>query len=72
MHCGKFLKWETERLFEEMKIAINKCADRGVHIDSIGIDTWGVDFGLVDAKGNLVYRPVAYRDERTKGADAEI
>ena len=67
VHCGKFLKWETERLFEEMKIAINKCADRGVHIDSIGIDTWGVDFGLVDAKGNLVYRPVAYRDERTNG-----
>ena len=67
VHTGRFLQWETERLFGEMKTAICKAADMGVHIDSIGIDTWGVDFGIVDRQGKLVYRPVAYRDERTNG-----
>ncbi len=64
---GKHLVWETERLFGEMKTALNIAADRGIHIDSIGIDTWGVDFGLIDAEGNIVYMPVSYRDERTNG-----
>ena len=63
----KHLEWEIERLFDEMKTALNIVADRGVHIDSIGIDTWGVDFGIIDAEGKLVYRPVSYRDERTNG-----
>ena len=64
---GKHLVWETERLFEEMKTALGIAADRGVHIDSIGIDTWGVDFGFIDASGNIAYMPVSYRDERTNG-----
>ncbi len=64
---GKHLVWETERLFGEMKTALNIAADRGIHIDSIGIDTWGVDFGLIDKAGNIVYMPVSYRDERTNG-----
>ena len=43
-----------------------------VTIDSIGIDTWGVDFVLLDEKGEMVSDAVAYRDTRTAGADAEI
>ena len=65
--CGKHLKWETERLFNEMKTALDIVADRGIHIESIGIDTWGVDFGFIDREGKLAYAPVAYRDERTNG-----
>ena len=64
---GKHLAWETDRLFEEMKTALNIAADMGVHIDSIGIDTWGVDFGFVDKSGRLAYYPVSYRDDRTNG-----
>ena len=65
VHNGKYLQWETERIFDEMKTAINMIAEKGIHIDSIGVDTWGVDFGIVDKNGKLVYRPVSYRDERT-------
>lgn len=64
---GKHLVWETERLFHEMQTALNIAADRNIHIDSIGIDTWGVDFGLIDKEGNIAYMPVSYRDERTNG-----
>ena len=64
---GKYLMWETERLFDEMKTAINKAASMGVHIDAIGVDTWGVDFGIIDKAGRLAVSPIAYRDERTNG-----
>ncbi|MCR5523361.1 MAG: rhamnulokinase [Clostridia bacterium] len=58
--------WDVLRLFYEIKQSIIKAAQTGP-IDSIGIDTWGVDFGLIDKAGNLVENPVHYRDERTKG-----
>ncbi len=64
---GSSLKWETERLFNEMKTAIGIASERGVRIESIGIDTWGVDFGIIDENGELVFSPVSYRDERTDG-----
>ena len=64
---GKQYVWEYERLCEEMKIAINKAAQAGHHIDAIGVDTWGVDFGIIGKSGELVFSPVAYRDARTDG-----
>ncbi|MCR4620821.1 MAG: rhamnulokinase [Clostridiales bacterium] len=59
--------WEYGRLCEEMKTAINKAAQAGHHIDAIGVDTWGVDFGIIGKNGELVFSPVAYRDSRTDG-----
>lgn len=59
------LYWDVLRLFHEIKQGILKAKPEG--FDSIGIDTWGVDFGLLDKKGNLLENPVNYRDERTKG-----
>ena len=47
VRVGGVLKWEMKRLFGEMKTAIGMVAQRGVRIESIGIDTWGVDFGIV-------------------------
>ena len=61
------LTWDLPRLFFEIKRALNKAALENVKIASIGIDTWGVDYGLLDAKGHLVGDPVHYRDARTDG-----
>ena len=58
--------WDVLRQFFEIKQGILKAKLAG-GFDSIGIDTWGVDFGLVDAFGCLVENPVHYRDLRTKG-----
>jgi len=63
--------WDIDKLVESVKAgidaAIAKCP-----IESIGVDTWGVDFVLLDDRGERCGDSVAYRDERTKGADAEI
>ncbi|MDD6882613.1 MAG: rhamnulokinase [Eubacteriales bacterium] len=64
--AGRFV-WDVQRLFFEMKQALVKIGKAGIHLDAIGIDTWGVDFGLLDKNGNLVSVPVHYRDARTDG-----
>lgn len=61
------LYWDILRLFFEMKQGILKAVKiYGQDIDSIGIDTWGVDFGLLDKKGDLIGNTVHYRDLRTQ------
>ena len=59
--------WDVLRLFYEIKQGILKAKAAG-GFESIGIDTWGVDFGLLDANGRLLANPVHYRDRRTQGA----
>ncbi|MBR0112929.1 MAG: rhamnulokinase [Clostridia bacterium] len=66
VRVGGTLYWDFLRLFHEVKQSISKAALEG-KIDSIGIDTWGVDFGLIDKYGCLIENPVHYRDTRTKG-----
>ena len=63
--CGTFY-WDVLRLFFEIKQGITKAVHQG-GFDAIGIDTWGVDFGLLDKKGRLLNNPVHYRDTRTMG-----
>lgn len=58
--------WDILRLFFEIKTGITKAVVKG-GFDAIGIDTWGVDFGLVDRHGRLISNPVNYRDRRTEG-----
>ena len=58
--------WDVLRLFHEIKQSIIKANAAG-SFDSIGIDTWGVDFGLLDKEGRLLENPVHYRDKRTAG-----
>lgn len=60
--------WDFLRLFHEMKTGILKTYNAG-HKDlaGIGVDTWGVDFGLLSKKGALLGNPVHYRDKRTDG-----
>lgn len=62
------LHWDVLRLFFEIKQGILKCANSGDRdIDCIGIDTWGVDYGLIDKNGKLLGNPFHYRDTRTDG-----
>ncbi|APW61745.1 rhamnulokinase [Paludisphaera borealis] len=61
------LYWDLPRLFDEMKTAIGKTAAVKGSLDGIGVDTWGVDFGLVGRNDTLLGNPVHYRDARTEG-----
>lgn len=62
------LYWDTLRLFHEIRHALFICGrERKLALDGIGIDTWGVDFGLLGPDGALVDNPRHYRDSRTDG-----
>ncbi|MBN1556024.1 MAG: rhamnulokinase [Phycisphaerae bacterium] len=58
--------WDTPFLFAEMLEAMKLCAAKGVRLTSMAVDTWGVDFGLLDERGKLLGLPVSYRDGRTE------
>ena len=66
------LIWDVEHLFEEIKTGMKKCAELGKIPFSVGIDTWAVDFVLLDAKGKRISDAVAYRDSRTEGVDEKV
>lgn len=65
------LYWDTLRQFYEIKQGIARANLKG-GFDSLGIDTWGVDFGLLDEQGMLLENAVHYRDERTLGIQEEV
>lgn len=60
-------RWDILQLFEQIKLGLAKCATEERNLKGLGIDTWGVDFGLLSAKGELLSLPYHYRDPRTKG-----
>ncbi len=66
------LCWDTERLFEEILNGLKKCKEADKVPVSMGIDTWGVDFVLLDGDGQIIGDTVAYRDSRTTGMDEEV
>ena len=68
------LYWDILRTFGEIKSALHNCAlSDNRDIASMGIDTWGVDYGLLDKNGKLLENPYCYRDERTtKGIMEEL
>ncbi|MDY7009547.1 MAG: FGGY family carbohydrate kinase [Planctomycetota bacterium] len=68
----KGLFWDIEALFEQMLQAMRLVSDRGVPLRSIGVDTWGVDFALLDENGELLDRPICYRDSRNIGMSRRI
>lgn len=62
------MHWDVLRLFREIKLALKNYSSKNrLSPDSIGVDTWGVDFGLLDEKERLIENPVHYRDDRTDG-----
>ena len=63
------LCWELDRLFEEIVNGIAACAKAGKAPSSMGIDTWGVDFVLLDKNNQILGDTIAYRDSRTDDMD---
>ncbi len=61
------LYWDILSLWRGIKAGIGMAIREDINIQGIGVDTWGVDFGLLDHDGNLIGNPVHYRDERTNG-----
>lgn len=66
------LCWDLENLFQQVVKGLMACKETGCIPKSIGIDTWGVDFVLLDKDGAVLGDTVAYRDGRTKGIDEEV
>ena len=62
------LYWDVLRLWSDIKTGLGKAAELyGGRIAGIGLDTWGVDYGLLDRDGTLLGNPYHYRDSRTDG-----
>ena len=72
VRIGKNFYWDTFRLYHELKLGLKKAAAKKIPIQSLAIDTWGVDYGLLDKDGNLIGNPVNYRDDRTIGVIEKI
>ncbi|MCX4269948.1 MAG: rhamnulokinase [Lachnospiraceae bacterium] len=66
------LCWELDSLFQEIKNGMKACKVCGKVPISMGIDTWGVDFVLLDKQDQILGDTVSYRDSRTNGIDTEV
>ena len=68
---GKYY-WDIVAICEHFKKCLTELSERGIRPDSIGIDTWGVDFGFVADDGSLLGNPRAYRDPYTEGVPEKV
>ena len=59
------LRWPVHELFDGVVTGLGELAREYPEVESIGVDTWGVDYALLDVDGQLVDQPIAYRDDRT-------
>jgi rhamnulokinase len=66
------LHWDLPRLFNDIKDTIRKARLNQARLDAVGVDTWGVDFGLIGKGDTLLGNPVHYRDERTQGIPEKV
>lgn len=67
IETGGHFYWDIYALYFEIIKGLKLVAQRGIHIQSIGIDTWGCDFVYVDKNGDILRNPMAYRDPHTVG-----
>ena len=69
---AKSWHWDLDRLFTSIKEGIGLAIKKyGSAVTSVGVDTWGVDYGLLDTQGKLLGAPFQYRDQRTEGMQEE-
>ncbi|HYW73470.1 MAG TPA: rhamnulokinase family protein [Pyrinomonadaceae bacterium] len=70
------LRWDLPQIFGDIKQGLSAAVTRaralGRRIESIGVDSWGVDYGLLDGAGELLEHPVCYRDERTQSVMEQV
>ena len=70
------LRWDVTKIFAEIKAGLRTATARAGELDrtieSVGVDSWAVDYGLIDRNGELVEWPICYRDERTEGAMDQV
>ena len=69
---GDHLCWDIHSLFNEIKTGIRKCKEIGKIPVSMGIDTWAVDYVLLDHEDKVLGPTYGYRDKRTQGMDTEV
>ena len=62
VYASGTLYWDFLKLFSELKTGLAAGFKKHGDISSLGIDTWGVDFGLLDKNGRLISNPIHYRD----------
>jgi len=70
------LRWDFEKIFSEIKTGLKSASERAKQLNkkiySIGVDSWAVDYGLIDKDGNLIANPICYRDSRTNSAMQKV
>ena len=70
------LRWDIYQIFDEIKEGLRAAAARarelGRKIQSLGVDSWSVDYGLIDGAGKLIELPICYRDSRTEGVMEQL
>jgi rhamnulokinase len=70
------LRWDIDRLFEGVRAGVlaagARVAAEGAWLASAAVDSWGVDYGLIDADGRLTEEPICYRDDRTDGVMEQV
>lgn len=72
VRLGRHVVWDFPSLFQDLKEGLRRAAQLGDSVVSLGVDTWGVDFGLLDEAGQLLGLPVCYRDARTQGMQDKV
>jgi rhamnulokinase len=72
VRAGGRLQWDLLRLFGDVLNGLRAAGREAGRVDSVGVDSWGVDFGLIDRKGRLLQNPVHYRDARRAGATERV
>ncbi len=74
--AGGHLRWDASSLLDGiragLRLACSAAADEGSSVASVGVDSWGVDYALLDIEGRLVEEPICYRDSRTARAMDEV
>jgi rhamnulokinase len=70
------LRWDFAKIFTEIKTGVREAGERarqlGRRVQSIGVDSWAVDYGLIDSEGQLTEDPICYRDARTEGVMEKV
>ncbi len=67
------LHWDADHIFREIRRGIKAGFDRSDgKLESLGVDTWGVDYGLLNTEGKLLHLPYNYRDSRTDGVPEKV